>query len=102
MALLEEGRPAPAGRPITHRESDVLRLVAEGMSNKEVGADLGISPRTVEKHLENARATLGVSNRTAAALPRPPRSSSPDRGLAEGWRSGLACVGCGLMRRRVA
>jgi DNA-binding CsgD family transcriptional regulator len=42
--------------------------VAEGKSDKQVAAALGTSLRTVQKHLENARAKLGVSNRTAAVM----------------------------------
>jgi DNA-binding CsgD family transcriptional regulator len=61
------GRPAGEAR-LTAREEEVLRGVAEGKSDKQVAAALGTSLRTVQKHLENARAKLGVSNRTAAVM----------------------------------
>jgi DNA-binding CsgD family transcriptional regulator len=58
----------PAGQRLTPREEEVLRWVAAGKSDKEVAIALGASVRTVHKHLENARAKLGVSNRTAAVM----------------------------------
>lgn len=53
---------------LTHRESEVLRWVAEGKSNPQIGIILGLSPRTVSKHLENIFQKLGVESRTAALL----------------------------------
>jgi DNA-binding CsgD family transcriptional regulator len=50
------------------RETDVLALVADGRSNGEIGAILGMSARTVQKHLEHIFQKLGVENRTAAAM----------------------------------
>src|SRR5919106_1363686 len=52
--------------PLTHREREVLELVAEGMTNAEVGRALWLSPGTVRRHLENVYAKLGVHTRTAA------------------------------------
>jgi non-specific serine/threonine protein kinase len=52
---------------LTPREREVLRLIADGRSDKEVAALLAISPRTVARHLENIRAKLGVDSRAAAA-----------------------------------
>ena len=52
---------------MTAREAEVLRWVAAGKSDAQVGAILGISARTVQKHLERAYQKLGVENRTAAA-----------------------------------
>ncbi len=57
-----------AGARLTPREEEVLRWVAAGKSDKQVAIALGSSVRTVHKHLENAYAKLGVSNRTAAAM----------------------------------
>jgi DNA-binding CsgD family transcriptional regulator len=51
---------------LTHRELDVLRCVALGMSTPQVAEQLAVSPSTVRKHLENAFGRLGVSSRTAA------------------------------------
>jgi len=49
---------------ITERETEVLRLVAIGHSNKEIAADLGISVKTVEVHKANAMRKLGLRGRT--------------------------------------
>lgn len=53
---------------LTPRELDVIRLVAEGLSNKEIGLTLSISPRTVNFHLDNLFSKLGVRSRTEAAI----------------------------------
>ena len=51
---------------LTPRELEVLRLVAAGMSNREIARELVISEHTVARHLQNMFARLGVSSRTAA------------------------------------
>ena len=51
---------------LTARQADVLRLIALGRPSAAIGTDLGISPGTVRKHLENIYGRLGVSSRTAA------------------------------------
>jgi len=50
------------------RETQVLRLVASGLANKQVGRKLGISERTVKAHLGRVFRQLGVADRTSAAL----------------------------------
>jgi DNA-binding CsgD family transcriptional regulator len=57
---------AAAAEGLTPRQLEVLRWVAAGKSDLQVAAILGMSVRTVQKHLENAYVTLGVENRTAA------------------------------------
>jgi len=52
---------------LTSRESEVLRWLSCGKSNREIGEILDISPRTVNKHLEQIFVKLGVENRAAAA-----------------------------------
>ena len=52
---------------LTNRESDVLLWIANGKTNREIGTILDVSPRTVNKHLEQIYRKLGVENRTAAA-----------------------------------
>lgn len=52
--------------PLTARETDVLRLVAEGMTDAEVAGRLHISPRTVGQHLQSIYNKFGVSSRAAA------------------------------------
>jgi DNA-binding NarL/FixJ family response regulator len=58
-------RPAPADA-LSPRELEVLRLVAKGLSNAEIGRELHISEATVKTHLLRTFAKLGVSDRTAA------------------------------------
>ncbi len=66
--IVQDEAPSAAGesRPITDRESQVLRLVAGGSTNRDIAAALAISEKTVERHLGNIFTKLGVSNRTAA------------------------------------
>jgi DNA-binding NarL/FixJ family response regulator len=51
---------------LTPREIDVLRLVAGGNANKEIGAQLGLTEETVKSHLKNVLAKLGANDRTHA------------------------------------
>ncbi len=53
---------------LTRREQEVLRYVARGMTNIEIGEKLYISPRTVAQHLSSVFSKTGVSNRAAAAI----------------------------------
>lgn len=65
VAALE--RPTPDHEnPLSARECDVLKLVAAGHTNKEIGAALGISQHTVARHLQNIFTKIGVSSRSAA------------------------------------
>jgi DNA-binding CsgD family transcriptional regulator len=52
---------------LTHRESEVLFWTSKGKTNREVGLVLSMSPRTVNKHLEQIYKKMNVENRTAAA-----------------------------------
>lgn len=66
-ALTSLTAPAAAERHgLSRRELEVLRLVAAGMSNREIGAALVISEHTVARHLQNIFAKLGLSSRAAA------------------------------------
>jgi DNA-binding CsgD family transcriptional regulator len=62
-------RPAPGatGAGLTARELEVLRMLATGRSNKAIAAELVLSERTVDRHVSNILAKLGVASRTAAA-----------------------------------
>ena len=53
--------------PLSARELEVLRLVAQGLTNQQIAERLVISIRTVKKHVENIHGKLGVQNRTQAA-----------------------------------
>ncbi len=52
---------------LTAREGEVLSWLSKGKANRDIAQILGLSPRTVDKHLEQIYAKLGVENRTAAA-----------------------------------
>ena len=53
---------------LTAREREVLRWLGAGKTDKDIGAILGISPRTVHKHLQRIYEKLGVETRTAAVV----------------------------------
>jgi DNA-binding CsgD family transcriptional regulator len=66
LAMLDRlvhGREATGDRL---REVQVLRLLARGSTNRSIGAELGVSERTVDRHVSNIFAKLGVSSRAAA------------------------------------
>ncbi len=71
-----DDEPVPAETPrqraeafsLTPREHDVLRLVAEGMTNKEIGGQLSIAEDTVKKHVQNIIWKLRAADRTQAAI----------------------------------
>jgi DNA-binding CsgD family transcriptional regulator len=56
-----------AGAQLTPREAEVLSWLAKGKTNRDIGDILGMSPRTVNKHLEHVYEELGVETRAAAA-----------------------------------
>jgi DNA-binding NarL/FixJ family response regulator len=74
-AFLEPDRRAHAAARTTEapaealspRELDVLRVAAEGHTNEQIAATLGLSARTVERHLSNVYAKLGLTGRAARA-----------------------------------
>jgi DNA-binding NarL/FixJ family response regulator len=67
-ALLPDRSARRPEDAMTPRELEVLRLVARGLANKQVGRTLGISERTVKAHLGRVFTHLGVGDRTSAAL----------------------------------
>ncbi len=69
--LRELAHETPAGtpeEPLSRREIDVLRLVAQGLSNDQIGERLFISEATVRTHVSSILVKLGLTNRTQAAL----------------------------------
>ncbi|CDX16080.1 response regulator transcription factor [Mesorhizobium sp. M2C.T.Ca.TU.002.02.1.1] len=60
-------KPDPLSQ-LTGREAEILKLVAEGLSNKEVAARLSLQEKTVKHHMTRVLAKLNVRNRTEAAL----------------------------------
>jgi DNA-binding NarL/FixJ family response regulator len=66
--LLRSRRAKPDSVDLTPREREVLVLVAEGLANKQIARRLEISERTVKAHLTSVFATIGVADRTQAAL----------------------------------
>jgi DNA-binding NarL/FixJ family response regulator len=60
--------PGTASPVLTARETDVLRLIARGLPNKQIASQLGLGLRTVESHVSSLLGKLGVSSRTEAAL----------------------------------
>jgi DNA-binding NarL/FixJ family response regulator len=60
--LMEAGRESTAGTPLTPRQREVLQLVAEGRTMKEVASILSISPRTAETHKYEIMRVLGVDS----------------------------------------
>ncbi|MFA1550458.1 ATP-binding protein [Actinomadura chokoriensis] len=70
------GLAGPSGGPLTARESEVMRLLARGRSNREIAEELVISPKTASVHVSNILAKLGVGSRGEAV------AAARDRGLA--------------------
>ena len=66
--MIETNKDAEKIKSLTKRELDVLKLLAVGMYNKEVGKRLEISERTVKNHVSNIFKKLGVTDRTQAAV----------------------------------
>jgi DNA-binding NarL/FixJ family response regulator len=71
LAALARGEPVSDDgliEPLSEREVEVLRLLAHGMTNKDIAQTLILSVRTIEAHLRNIFGKLGVRSRTEAAL----------------------------------
>jgi DNA-binding NarL/FixJ family response regulator len=58
----------PSGSPLSPREFEVARLVARGLTNKQIGEALFVSERTAENHVQHILVKLGFSNRSQIAV----------------------------------
>jgi DNA-binding NarL/FixJ family response regulator len=67
-AVLSARRAPGPAKVLTTREREVLRMVAQGLPNKHISLRLGISEKTVKAHLTSIFRTIGVTDRTQAAL----------------------------------
>jgi DNA-binding NarL/FixJ family response regulator len=66
--LMREVRAPEKAESLTERETDVLRLLAQGQANKEIARELGIGEKTVKTHVSSILSKLGVESRTQAVL----------------------------------
>lgn len=67
LELLRRPAGSDGDDPLTERERDVLRLLAQGLTDREIGTIFGISPRTVEGHVSSILRKFGLRNRAEAA-----------------------------------
>src|SRR6516164_9067066 len=84
-----------AAEPLTNRERQIVEMVAEGLSNKEIGRRLDLSEGTVKVHLHNVYRKLGVNNRTALAAMAITRRENPQL-------ESTPCESCGYRLRTVS
>jgi two-component system, NarL family, response regulator LiaR len=80
MQQVTTPRKVEAITQLTDREAEVLRLLAEGRSNKEIARSLVVSERTVKGHVSNILGKLGLQDRTQAALYAVRHGLAPDSG----------------------
>jgi ATP/maltotriose-dependent transcriptional regulator MalT len=65
-AELREASASAVAESLSARESDILRLIAEGLTNKEIARDLAIAPETVKSHMKHIFIKLNVERRAQA------------------------------------
>jgi DNA-binding NarL/FixJ family response regulator len=82
LGEVSRDRSAPGTEQLTPRERDVLRLLARGLSNRDLASALFVSEKTVKTHVSSILSKLGLADRTQAAL------FAVRHGLAEGPAGG--------------
>jgi len=81
IAQLRARLPAATDSPLSPRELEVARLVARGLTNKQIGETLFVSERTAENHVQHILVKLGFSNRSQiAAWTRDEPATNPPPG----------------------
>jgi DNA-binding CsgD family transcriptional regulator len=104
---LRRRSPAPAARVepqggLTHRQLEIARLVADGLSNRQIAARLFLSGRTVETHITNILNRLGLGSRVQLSRWMADTAASGTTGLGERHqpsrtrRSGVTCSRTGF------
>jgi DNA-binding NarL/FixJ family response regulator len=97
--------------PLTPRENEILALVREGRSSKEIARELGIARSTVRCHVQRVLTKLGVASRLQAAAISPPSLAgarppdpppSPVSGLTPRETQVLRCIAVGIGRAEIA
>jgi DNA-binding CsgD family transcriptional regulator len=96
--------------PLTPRENEILALVREGRSSKEIARELGITRSTVRCHVQRVLTKLGVASRLQAAAVSPPPAGShppdpppsPISGLTPRETQVLRCIAVGIGRAEIA
>jgi len=69
MQEIQQPSPLPpTTEPLTEREAEILKFIAQGLTNQEIAAQLGVSERTIGNHVGNILSKLHLANRTQAAL----------------------------------
>ena len=72
-------RGGPRSTPLTRREEEVARRIADGLTNRQIAAELGLSERTIDAHLRNIMSKLGVNSRAQVAAWIASQGAMPDR-----------------------
>lgn len=67
-SLMQDCQPVNAGKSLTNRQNQVLGLVAQGLSNKQIAYQMGVSEATVKLHINALLRSVGATNRTQAVI----------------------------------
>ncbi len=81
---MQEIRAPERPEALTQRENEVLRLLAQGLSNKEIAHHLALGEKTVKTHVSHILGKLGVQSRTQAALSAVRLGLIPPASLGQG------------------